>query len=94
MSSSGSLYQIAIGLDKDRLYAAIDQKGHNAKGCTNIDVREPIQQILSCLAHDLLQKQFGQMPWAIARLWNYRVLEKRGGAAEGGVTQTARGLGD
>ena len=72
--SSGSLYQIAIGLDKDRLHAAIDQKGHNAKGCTNIDVREPIQQILSCLAHDLLQKQFGQMPWAIARLWNYRVL--------------------
>jgi hypothetical protein len=37
---------MAIGLDKDRLYAAIDQKGHNAKGRTNIDVREPMQHAL------------------------------------------------
>jgi hypothetical protein len=37
---------MAIGLDKDRLYTAIDQKGHNAKGRTNIDVREPIQHSL------------------------------------------------
>ena len=53
------LYQMAIGLDKNRLYAAIDQKGHYAKGRTNIDVREPIQHALRGWIHSSSPKQIG-----------------------------------